>query len=188
MILTMPQPMRPAGTPALAEVEGKATLAGKKNAGGFAVWLQGEKRAKPLSKAAIDQRDKLFQPHISMVTVGTTVDFPNNDSVFHNVFAYYRAKKFDLGMYPRGKTMKVNFDHPGIVALHCNVHSEMSAYIVVVDTPFFAVSDKAGRFTLRNVEPGVYQMHIWHESGVETVQKVILHAGTNALAPQSSSK
>lgn len=168
--------------PVTAEVTGQAALPGKKGTGNIVVWLEGEKKSKPLTKAVVDQRDKLFSPHVSVVTVGTTVQFPNNDSVFHNVFAYYRAKKFDLGMYPRGTSKPEKFDKPGIVAIHCNVHSEMSAYILVVDTPFYAVTDKNGKYTIKDIAPGTYQLHVWHESGAEGVQSLTVHGGANPLS------
>ena len=147
------------------------------------VTLEGTAKTEPIAGIVIDQRDKLFAPHVSVVTVGTTVSFPNNDSVFHNVFAYFNAKKFDLGVYPRGATKKVRFDKKGVVALLCNVHSEMSAYIYVADTPYYAVTDKQGRFDIRNVPPGTYTLRAWHESGsvlTETVT-VTANGGMNTL-------
>ena len=126
----------------------------------------------PLTTAMVDQRDKMFTPHVSVVTRGTTVRFPNDDSVFHNVFAYFQAKKFDLGMYPRGTTKKVTFDKTGLVIVLCNVHPCMSAYIMVVDTPYYAVSDGSGHFRLPNVPPGTYTLHGWQESGATLTQTV----------------
>ncbi len=125
-----------------------------------------------MRQAVVDQRHKTFVPHVSVVTVGTTVQFPNNDDIFHNVFAYFEAKKFDLGMYPRGATKTVRFDTKGVVALLCNKHSEMSAYILVVDTPYSTVSDKDGKFMLKNVPPGEYTLKAWHESGSAASQVV----------------
>jgi plastocyanin len=113
------------------------------------IYLEGGQKAVPLPHAMVDQRNKTFVPHVSVVTVGTTVRFPNDDTVFHNVFAYFQAKRFDLGIYPRGASKSETFDKPGLVALLCNIHSNMSAYIVVVDTPYYAVSDSSGRFLIR---------------------------------------
>lgn len=141
------------------------------------VWLEGSPAAAPLAHAVVDQRDKTFVPHVSVVTLGTTVEFPNSDTVLHNVFAYYNAKKFDLGVYPRGATKRITFDKTGYVALLCNVHSEMSAYIVVVNTPFYAVTDREGRFVIRNVPPGAYTLHVWHESGTGLTQPLAVAAG-----------
>ncbi len=136
----------------------------------------------PLTTAKVDQRDKTFTPHVSVVTRGTTVRFPNDDTVFHNVFAYFQAKKFDLGMYPRGTTKKVTFDKTGLVIILCNVHSYMSAYIMVVDTPYYAVSDDTGHFHLPNVPPGTYTLHGWQESGATLTQTVTVGRGPQALA------
>ena len=160
-------------------VTGQATLA-HGTARGAVVYLEGGTQAAPLSRAVVDQRDKTFQPHVSVVTRGTMVRFPNDDSVFHNVFAFFQAKKFDLGMYPRGASKSVTFDKPGLVILLCNVHSDMSAYIMVVDTPYYAVADAQGRFRLPDVPPGTYTLHAWHESGAVLTRPVVVTKGTNA--------
>lgn len=165
-----------------AEIQGTAALTGKSAARNIVVTLEGERKATPLTKVTIDQRDKMFAPHISVVTVGTTVDFPNNDTIYHNVFAYYNAKRFDLGMYPRGATKRVTFDKPGVVAILCNVHSEMSAYIYIADTPYYAITDQQGRFRLRDVPPGNYTLRAWHESGAIAAQSLVIKESNSALA------
>jgi plastocyanin len=164
-----------------ASVSGSAGLAGKGSAGDAVIYLEGDRKATPLPDAMVDQRNRMFIPHVSVITVGTTVRFPNNDTVFHNVFAYFQAKRFDLGMYPRGATKTETFSKPGLVALLCNIHSNMSAYIMVVDTPYYAVCDKSGRFVMKDVPPGTYTLHAWHESGATTVQQVHVAAGDNML-------
>jgi plastocyanin len=164
-----------AGAARGAELSGTAALNGK-GSRNIVVLLEGEKKAKPLTKAMIDQRDKMFLPHVSVITVGTTVEFPNNDTIFHNVFAYFNAKKFDLGMYPRGASKRQTFDKPGVVALLCNVHSEMSAYIYVTETPYYTLTDKQGKFRLRDVPPGTYTLRAWHESGATSEQKITFKA------------
>ncbi len=169
-----------AGRAFAADVEGQVALPNRGMARDAVVYLQGEAKAVPLSKAIIDQRDKMFSPHVSCVTRGTTMQFPNNDTVFHNVFAYFDASKFDLGMYPRGASKSIKMEKIGVVALLCNVHSDMSAYIVVVDTPFYAVTDKQGRFVLKDVPPGSYTLHVWHESGAKLTQSF---AVTAAMKP-----
>jgi plastocyanin len=146
------------------------------------VYLDCDKKAAPLTRAVIDQRDKTFLPHITVVTVGTTIQFPNHDTVFHNVFAYFHAKKFDLGMYPRGASRSVTFDKTGLVSLLCNVHSEMSAYIMVVETPYYAVTDKQGRFRIKDLPTGTYVLHAWHESGASASQNVTVRAGIGPLS------
>src|SRR3569833_3568471 len=117
-----------------AAVAGQVLLPDGKPAREAVVYLEGDSLtsnngatgyAVPLKSAMVDQRNKTFIPHVSVITTGTKVRFPNDDTVFHNVFAYYQAKKFDLGMYPRGASKTVTFDKPGLVALLCNVHSQM---------------------------------------------------------------
>ncbi len=119
----------------------------------------------PVSKdqATLDQLNLTFIPHVLPVMVGTTVAFPNSDEVRHNVFSSSRVRRFNLGTYSRGVVKHVTFDQPGEVALLCNVHSEMSAYVVVVETPYFAVTARDGSYTIKNVPPGKYVLKIWHE-------------------------
>lgn len=151
--------------PGAALVSGDVALSGGRVAANAVVFLEGSEKAQPMAKVVIDQRRRKFTPHVSAVTVGTVIEFPNNDTVFHNVFAEFDAKKFDLGMYPRGTSRQVKFDKPGVVAILCSVHPEMSAYVMVVDTPYFAVADVNGRFQLKGVRLGEYTMRVWHESG-----------------------
>ena len=127
------------------------------------VWIEGDFKVKP-TRAKIDQKNKRFVPHILVVPTGSTVSFPNRDNIFHNVFAVFEAKTFDLGMYPKGQSREVTFDKAGIVSVLCNMHSGMSAYVVVVDSPYFTKTDKKGAFKL-DVPPGTYRIHAWHESG-----------------------
>jgi hypothetical protein len=95
------------------------------------------------------------------VRAGTTVDLPNNDRVFHNVFSFHDGKRFDLGLYPVGTSRQVRFDEPGLSRVFCNIHPNMSAYVKVVDSPYFAVSDREGRFTIASVPRGTYTYHAW---------------------------
>jgi plastocyanin len=162
-------------------ISGQVELAGRGPVRDAVIYFSGEQKAEPLKKAVIDQRDKTFIPHVSVVTTGTKVDFPNNDRIFHNVFAAYDAKQFDLGMYARGKTLHQTFNKPGLVALLCNVHTEMSAYIMVVDTPYYAVTDKQGRFHINDIPVGTYTVHGWHESGSTLTQTLKVNVDTHAL-------
>ena len=128
-------------------------------------------------KFVMDQRNLEFIPHILPVLVGATVDFPNNDKVNHNVFSMSRTKKFNLGSYGAGESKTVVFDKPGIVELRCDVHAEMAAYILVMKNPYFAVTDKQGRFEIpdsnhlkqiglnapKDLPPGKYFIKTWHE-------------------------
>jgi plastocyanin len=109
------------------------------------------------------QRNKSFEPHVLVVQVGTVVLFPNKDPLFHNIFSMYDGKRFDLGLYEAGTTRSVRFDRPGVSFLFCNIHSEMSAVVVAVETPYFAISDRAGRIAIPEVPNGRYQLHVWYE-------------------------
>jgi plastocyanin len=109
------------------------------------------------------QRNKSFQPHLLVVPVGSVVDFPNRDPFFHNVFSQFDGKRFDLGLYEAGATNSVHFDRVGISFLFCNIHPEMSAVVVAVDTPYYGVSDRTGNIKIGNVPDGKYEMHVWYE-------------------------
>jgi plastocyanin len=115
----------------------------------------------------IDQKGLVYQPHVAAVLVGTTVDFLNSDSVAHNVFwtSIGGNKKLghNLGTWPKGEKKSFKFDTPGAVPILCNVHPEMSAYLVVVPTPYFATSDQAGSYKIENVPDGNYTVIAWHE-------------------------
>jgi plastocyanin len=109
------------------------------------------------------QRNKSFEPHVIVVQVGSLIQFPNKDPFFHNIFSMYDGKRFDLGLYEAGTSRSVRFDRPGVSFLFCNIHAEMSAVVIVVDTPYFAMSDRAGHLTIPDVPYGRYQMHVWYE-------------------------
>jgi plastocyanin len=131
------------------------------------VWLEAPHAAVSPSAAKIvlDQRNLNFYPHVLAVRVGTTVDFPNNDRVFHNVFSFRDGKRFDLGMYPIGTLRRVTFDKPGLSRLFCNIHPNMAAYVMAVDTPYFSVADGQGAFTILAVPPATYTYHTWRPGG-----------------------
>ena len=109
------------------------------------------------------QQNKSFEPHVLVVEVGTVVQFPNKDLFFHNIFSLYDGKRFDLGLYEAGTTRSLVFDRPGISYLFCNIHAEMSAVVVAVETPYFALSNNAGIVSIPDVPDGRYQLHIWYE-------------------------
>ena len=136
-------------------------LSGLARAGGkpvqhAVVWLEVEKpdRFAQAARIVMDQRNLAFYPHVLVIRVGTTVDFPNSDKVFHNVFSFRDGKKFDLGMYPTGTSKRIVFDKPGLARLFCNIHPNMAAYVMAVDTPYYAMSDETGAFTIAKVPPG----------------------------------
>jgi plastocyanin len=117
------------------------------------------------SKVVLDQRNLSFNPPVLVVRVGTTIEFPNNDKVFHNVFSFRDGKKFDLGMYPTGTSKRIVFDRPGLARLFCNIHPNMAAYVMAVDTPYFAMSNEQGVFDIRDVPAGTYTYHAWRPGG-----------------------
>jgi hypothetical protein len=125
-------------------------------------------------RATMDQRDQTFVPHVLAITVGTVVDFPNSDLTFHNVFSLSRAKTFDLGRYSRGRSKSIRFDRPGVVQVFCDIHSHMSAYILVFAHRYFAVTDQAGNFTIAGVPPGSYTLAVWHEGEVRETRAVTI--------------
>lgn len=111
----------------------------------------------------IIQRNKTFEPHVLAVQVGTVVAFPNEDPFFHNIFSLFDGKRFDLGLYEAGTTRSVRFDRPGVSFLFCNIHPQMSAVVVAVETPYFALSNRAGHWAIPGVPDGRYEMHVWYE-------------------------
>lgn len=117
----------------------------------------------PGKRPQVIQKNKSFQPHLTVVRVGSVVDFPNRDPFFHNVFSMFDGKRFDLGLYEAGATNSVRFDHPGVSFLFCNIHPEMSAVVVAVDTPYYAETDKSGGVSIPNVPDGKYELHVWYE-------------------------
>lgn len=119
------------------------------------------------------QQNKAFSPHVLVVQVGELVQFPNRDPFLHNVFSLYDGKRFDLGFYEAGSSKSVRFDRPGVSFLFCNIHPEMSAAVVVVDTPYFALSDANGRIEIRAVPGGKYNLHVWSEQGMPAELKAL---------------
>ena len=107
------------------------------------------------------QKNKEFVPHLLVVQVGSTVEFPNLDPFFHNVFSQFNGKRFDLGLYESGSSRSVHFDKPGVSYIFCNIHPEMSAVVVSVPTPYFTTSSAAGSLIIHDVIPGTYMMHVW---------------------------
>ena len=133
-------------------------------------------------RPAMRQEGRAFMPHVRAVPQGTTVDFPNGDGIFHNVFSLSRVKEFDLGRYPMGSTKSVRFDAPGIVKVFCHIHSDMSGVILVLDSPFFAVPDAQGQYDISGVPPGEYTVVGWHERARPLRRKVRIEAGRTAVA------
>ena len=133
--------------------------------------------------ATMLQTNKTFSPHVLPVTVGTTVDFPNADPIFHSAFSSYNGQIFDVGLYPPGTSRSVRFTREGIVRVFCNIHSSMSAIIVVLGTPYFAMTKRDGSFTIPDVPPGEYQLRAFHERATEATLHALNHRVTVAKEP-----
>jgi plastocyanin len=137
---------------------------------GIVVWLEPVNGSLPLAarkKVEMVQKGKRFTPHVLPIEVGTVVDFPNYDPIFHNAFSNYDGQIFDVGLYPPGSSRAVAFRREGIVRIFCNIHPTMSAVVVVVKSPFFATSGKTGEFSIPNVPGGTYRLHVFHERATQ---------------------
>ena len=127
--------------------------------------------ANPAQIPRLVQKNKSFEPHILVVPAGSMVEFPNHDPFFHNVFSLFEGKRFDLGLYEAGTSRMVRFDRPGISYIFCNIHPEMSAVVITLSTPLYAISNADGQVTLAGVPYGRYKLHIWSEGmGPENTQ------------------
>jgi plastocyanin len=130
--------------------------------------------------AVMDQRNESFVPHVLAITTGTTVDFPNSDRFYHNVFSLSKTKTFDLGRYAAGHSKSIRFDRPGIVRVFCDIHSHMNAYILVFSHPFFALTDGDGRYRIDNVPSGTYGIVAWNEGTPSDTRSVTVPDGGTA--------
>jgi plastocyanin len=137
------------------------------NYSGVVLWLEPTPRPASLplapQRVVMEQKNQRFVPHVMAVPMGSTVDFPNNDVVRHNVFSIASGQVFDLSLYPPGQSRSVTFRYRGIVRVYCNIHSTMSAVIAVLDTPWYAVTQAGGDFVIAHVPPGDYVLHMFHE-------------------------
>jgi len=140
------------------------------NASKAVVWLTpiGSAIAAPRQDASqipqLVQKDKSFQPSLLVIPVGGKVEFPNHDPFFHNVFSLFEGKRFDLGLYESGSTRFVQFDKPGVSFIFCNIHAQMSAVVIALATPYYAISDARGDLSIPNVPPGRYELQVFHSS------------------------
>ena len=179
LFLSSPVPaLRAADSPEGITVLGTARVADHGESD-VVVWLEapGAPRTLPSKRVVLDQRNLSFMPHVLVVRVGTKVDLPNNDRVFHNVFSFHNGKRFDLGLYPVGTMRTVTFDQPGLSRIFCNIHPNMAAYVITVDSPYFAVSDNNGDFEIPSVAPGTYWYHAWRARGPEIAATTDLRDG-----------
>ena len=170
------------------EIKGKVNVQGIRSAENIVVYVDaipGKTFEAPKEHVVMDQLKMKFVPHVMAVLQGTTVDFLNSDSVGHNVYwpSVSGNKKLahNMGTWPKGQRKPFQFNDPGVVALLCNVHPEMSGYIVVAPTPYFAVTDKDGNFEIKNVPAGKYTLKTWNEDGKPTTQEVEVGSGTASV-------
>jgi plastocyanin len=148
-----------------APVEVRVTDGAGKALAGAVVFLESREareQVKPLAGVEIAQADKQFQPAVSVVTVGTAVHFPNRDTVRHHVYSFSPAKRFEIKLYVGTPAQPVVFDQPGIAVLGCNIHDQMAAWVLIVDTPWYGRTGADGRFVRADVPPGSYRLRIWH--------------------------
>jgi plastocyanin len=168
----------PAETPGATEkvtVSGTVAGGGALGPGGTVLWLKRADgktpRPAPARNKVMNQSNKTFEPRILPVTVGSKVDFRNQDEIFHNVFSLSRPNQFDAGLYKGGQGYQKSFNSAGPVQILCNIHSSMIGYVVVVDTPYYGQADAAGAFQIRGVPPGEYLLEAWHESATNTTKQ-----------------
>jgi len=157
---------------------------------GFIVYIEGrlgsnQPSAKPVQVVTtrkINQRGAMFSPHVLPVVVGTTVEWPNQDEIFHNVFSISDTKQFDLGLYKHPEVKQVTFDRPGRVDAFCSIHKAMNCIILVLENPYFAAADEHGRYSIANVPAGTYDVKAWHERLPSQTTKIVVPESGEAHA------
>jgi len=158
-----------------------ATLAPQSEALNVVIYLRdAPNRAVRPTRVGIHQRNETFVPRVVAVPVGSEVEFPNDDAFYHNVFSLSRPRTFNLGRYPRGETRAVRFERPGIVKVFCDIHSHMSAAVVVFAHPWFAIPDADGRFDIPDVPAGDQRLTAWHERLGDTTIPIRVEPGRGA--------
>jgi plastocyanin len=171
-----------AATPAhraygMVTVSGTVTGGGQIGPGGAVIWLRRldgpTPHAAPAANQIITQRDKTFLPHVLAIPVGTSVQFRNDDRIYHNVFSIAKPNEFDAGIRATGATYTKTFSRPGVVELLCNIHSTMNGYVLVVDSPLYAKAQASGTFVVHGVAPGRYELSAWHEAASTITRKPI---------------
>jgi plastocyanin len=167
------------GAPAPGEIRGTVTVKGGKTSAGVLVYLEGIAGQPPAPRdhAVIRQRDKQFDPPVTIVVRGTTVDFPNEDKMFHNVFSVSRSARFDLGLYKSGATRSVEMKRAGTIDVYCNIHSEMVAKVKVLDNAYYATTDEQGRFRIAGVPAGEVPVVAWLPTGDQATATVTVQSG-----------
>ncbi len=176
-----------------APVSGKVELLEKGNAKRpvvreVLVFLEGVRAEIPaaLQKRAVSiaSREKTFEPHIEVVPLNGSVSFPNHDDIMHNVFSLSKGNRFDLGLYKNGAKKDFTFQTPGLVRIYCNIHPQMSAFLQVMENPYFAWTNPDGGFLIDDVPPGNYRLKAWHEEGETTQPLSVTESGATGLVVQ----
>ena len=168
-----------------AEISGRIVILEKNNRpssdlGDAVLYLEGVAPAKPVT-VEIAITDKTYAPHVVVVPVGSTVRFPNHDPLDHNVFSLSEPNQFDLGLYGRGEAKSHTFTNPGLVRVYCNVHPRMVAYVQVMANRYYAQPGADGSFTIENVPPGHYRLHVWHERIPAEIVRDVSAGGDSTL-------
>ena len=175
----------------VAPVRAKSKKAAPPDSSNVAAWLVPLDARAPSAaestkaEAIIIQKNKTFEPHVTVVQVGSSIAFPNEDPFFHNVFSLYNGKRFDLGLYEAGSTKTKRFDQLGVSYLFCNIHENMSAVVITVDTPYYGVSDHSGDIEIANVPNGRYAFHVFYERSTADELKSLERTVT--ISPSSRS-
>ena len=168
-------------------VSGTVSGGGAIGPGGAVIWLTRVDGPTPAPRPSrkprvVNQLGKTFVPHVLVIPAGETVVFRNDDPYFHNVFSLSPQQSFDAGLYDSGRSYSRTFTQPGLVELLCNIHASMSAYLYVVDSTYYAQPRPSGAFTIRNVPPGRYELHAWHESSSSIVKQPLKVGPSGAAA------
>jgi len=171
-------------TPKIGVLHGTLKIDGKppKGLGVVMLWpAKGAAGKRTPKQRVMEQRGRTFLPHVLAVPVGSTVSFPNFDSIYHNVFSVSKAKAFDLGIYKNGEARELKIDKPGVIRLGCNIHANMSAYIISVDAPHYVVVGDDGAYAFRTLSPGKYRVQAWQENSAEPITTMVdVKEGDNA--------
>jgi len=177
-------PVRHSSPASQISVSGTVTGGGQIGPGGAVLWLKrldgSMPRIVPPTNQVVTQREKTFLPHVLAVPLGTTVQFRNDDRIYHNVFSIAKPNDFDAGIRATGATYTRTFNNPGAVEILCNIHSTMNGYVFVVDSPLYAKAQASGAFVIRGVAPGRYELAAWHEAASNITRKTIV-VGSDGL-------
>jgi plastocyanin len=175
------------------ELHARLDLSGQNSTGhapAAVLWMTPVSDTKPAPPPpghfVLAQKNRMFVPHLLVIPQGSIVDFPNEDPFFHNVFSLFNGKRFDLGLYEAGKSKRVVFSREGISYIFCNIHPEMSAVVLSLDTPYYAIADHTGAFRVDNLPPGEYAVHIWVEGWTQgSLDELIRHVRLGPGLPNS---